>query len=42
MWVFEVWDCIPGPAESDFHCSYTTHEEALKAVQECYIINELS
>lgn len=33
MWIFEVWDCIPGPAESDFHCTYFTREEAESAVR---------
>ena len=33
VWIVEVWDCIPGPAESDFHCTYSTREEAENAVK---------
>jgi hypothetical protein len=32
VWVFEVWDCTPGPGEDDFICSYASHEEVIKAV----------
>ena len=32
MWVFEVWNRIPEPAESDFHCTYATRGEAERAV----------
>ena len=32
VWVFEVWNRIPEPDESDFHCVYSTREEAERAV----------
>src|SRR5579884_2870988 len=33
VWVFEVWNCIPGPGTDDFICIYTSCEEAVKAVR---------
>lgn len=32
MWVFEIWNRIPEPDESDIHCTYSTYEEAARAV----------
>ena len=34
VWIFEVWNRIPEPNESDFHCIYSTREEAESAVSE--------
>lgn len=31
-WVFEAWDSVPGPGEDDFICTYTSREDAVKAV----------
>ena len=35
-WVFEMWERIPGPDESDFICSFLSLEDAVKAIQAFY------
>jgi hypothetical protein len=36
LWVFEMWERVPGPDESDFICSFPSLEDALAAVQAFY------
>jgi hypothetical protein len=31
FWVFEVWECVPGPAEDDFRCKFDLLENAVNA-----------
>jgi hypothetical protein len=35
-WVFEMWERVPGPDESDFICRFSSLEDAVKAVQAFY------
>lgn len=35
-WVFELWERVPGPDESDFICRFPSFEDAVQAVQTFY------
>jgi hypothetical protein len=35
-WVFEMWERVPGPDESDFICRFSSLEDAVWAVQAFY------
>ena len=35
-WMFEMWERVPGPDESDFICSFPSLEDAIKAIQAFY------
>lgn len=36
LWVFEYWQCIPGPCYDDFRCEVTSFELALIAIRDFY------
>jgi hypothetical protein len=35
-WVFEMWECVPGPSINDFECYYDLLEDAINAAIDYY------